>query len=71
MLRRVRERGLTGTVSDQNWALVIGLGTYVVLRVVDYFLPKGRHWKLIDRWSELDNPHHLPPKKPEEEKQQS
>lgn len=34
-------------MSDQAWAIVIGFLTIVVLRVIDFYLPKGR----ISRWA--------------------
>jgi hypothetical protein len=39
---------------------------YVALRLVDYVLPSGRHFKWFERWSNTDKP--TPPAKPEDEK---
>jgi len=32
-------------VNDQVWALIVGAITVIVLRVVDFYLPKGYHSK--------------------------
>lgn len=29
-------------MNDQAWAVIIGAATVVVLRIVDFFFPKGR-----------------------------
>ena len=64
-----RRRGRTaphacggGPVSDDR-AVLIGALTVALLRAVDYLLPKGRHWKLVDRWTSPDEP-----AKPEDDK---
>lgn len=45
-------------MSETSWAALIAFLTYVGIRVVDYLLPKGRHWTFVNRWSEKDdNPH--------------
>lgn len=34
-------------MSDQAWAIVIGAGVMVAIRVLDFFLPKGR----MSKWA--------------------
>lgn len=34
---------------DDRWALIIGATTVVVLRVVDWFMPKNFHSRWADR----------------------
>lgn len=50
-------------MSESSWAALIGVATYVALRLVDYAMPKGRHWKWIERFTKPDSP-----AKPEDEK---
>ena len=51
--------GVVVRVSDQVWAQAIaslvGLGVLVVLRVVDALLPKGRHFRFVDRFLAPDD----------------
>lgn len=49
-------------MSAERWAGFIALLTYVGLRLTDYLLPRGRHWRWIDRWTSPDEP-----AKPEDE----
>ena len=42
-------------MNDQSWAALVGLFVYVALRVVDYFLPKGRHFPFIDKITHPDD----------------
>lgn len=32
-------------MNDQGWAALIGLAVFVIMRVLDYFIPKGYMWK--------------------------
>lgn len=41
-------------MSDQSWAVLIGFLVVAGLRVLDWFLPKGRHSKWADRMSTRD-----------------
>lgn len=50
-------------VSESSAAALIGLAVYFGLRLVDYLLPKGRHWQWIERWSRPDKDP-LPPLPP-------
>ncbi len=50
-------------MSDDR-AVFIGALTVVLLRLIDYALPKGRHWKFIDRLTAKDDPDR--PAKPED-----
>lgn len=49
-------------VSEQAWAQAIasavGLIVFVALRVVDALLPKGRHFRFVDRFLTPDDPPH-------------
>jgi hypothetical protein len=36
-----------GDVNDQAWAIVIGAGVMVAIRILDFFLPKGR----MSKWA--------------------
>ena len=42
-------------VRDQDLATLIGFLVFVGLRLVDYLLPKGRHLKLIHRFTVSDD----------------
>lgn len=42
-------------MSDKDWAALVGLAVYLALRAVDYLLPKGRHFRFIDRWIVRDD----------------
>lgn len=53
-------------MSSESIAALIGVGVYLGLRLIDYLLPKGRHWRFIDRWTHLDREEK--PAHPEDEK---
>ena len=36
------------------WSAAVGVAVIVVLRVLDYLLPQGRHLRIIDRWTHDD-----------------
>ena len=38
-------------MSNETVGTLIGLAVFVLLRVVDYILPKGRHLRWIDRFT--------------------
>ena len=38
-------------MNSETVGTLIGLGVFVLLRIVDYLLPKGRHFRYIDRWT--------------------
>lgn len=38
-------------MNSETVGTIIGLGVFVLLRIVDYLLPKGRHLRYIDRWT--------------------
>ena len=38
-------------VSDQNWAILVGFLVVAGLRLLDWFLPKGRHSRWADQHS--------------------
>jgi len=48
-------------VSDQAWAIVIGAGVMVAIRILDFFLPKGR----MSKWAKAHSVPHE--EEPEEE----
>lgn len=35
---------MEGAVSDQTIATLVGLAVFIVMRVLDFIVPKGRHW---------------------------
>lgn len=37
-------------MSDQTWAVVIGAAVIAALRLLDAFLPKGYHLRLVERF---------------------
>lgn len=37
------------------WGILAGLATLLVLRVVDYFLPKGWHYKNLEKYASRNN----------------
>lgn len=41
-------------MSSEVFALIIAIGVPLVLRVVDYFLPKGRYFKLVEKYASKD-----------------
>ena len=49
-------------MSDQAWAQAIasavGVLVFIALRVVDAVLPKGRHFRFVDRFLSPDDPPH-------------
>lgn len=53
-------------MSESTIATLIGVGVYLGLRLIDYLLPKGRHWIWIERWTRRDSDDDLP--RPEDEK---
>jgi hypothetical protein len=42
-------------VNSETIGTLIGLGVFILLRVVDYLLPKGRHLRWIDRFTTLND----------------
>lgn len=39
-----------------DWAgVAVGIALYLGLRLIDYLLPKGRHLKIVDRYSHPDD----------------
>lgn len=51
-------------MSESTLVALVGLAVYLGMRLVDYLLPKGRHWTFIERWSRDDDD----PPHPEDEK---
>lgn len=37
-------------MNSDGWAALIGIGTYVALRLIDRMLPSGTHFKFVERW---------------------
>lgn len=54
-------------VSESSVAALVGLGVYLSLRLIDYFMPPGRHWTWIERITR-SNKDPLPPLPPADEK---
>lgn len=38
-------------MTDQTIAALVGVLVYVAVRLVDYLLPSGRRFRLLDRWT--------------------
>lgn len=51
-------------VSERDWATLVGFLAFVGLRLLDAWLPKGRHVRWMDRWLVKDDD----PAKPEDGK---
>lgn len=41
-------------MSPEGIAALIGLGVYAAMRLIDAFLPSGRHFTFVDRWLAKD-----------------
>ena len=42
-------------MSAELLALALAIGVPLALRLIDYLLPKGRHFGVADRWSHDDD----------------
>lgn len=42
--------GAVRALSDQTWAVVIGAAVVAALRLLDAFLPKGYHLRLMEKF---------------------
>ena len=42
-------------MTERDWATLIGFLVFAGLRVLDYLLPRGRHLKMIHRFSVPDD----------------
>lgn len=42
-------------MSEASIAALVALGVALGLRLIDYMLPKGRHWKWVGRYSDSDD----------------
>ena len=42
-------------MSAELLALALDIGVPLALRLIDYLLPKGRHFTIADRWSRDDD----------------
>lgn len=42
-------------MSDRDWATIIGFLVFVGLRLLDYLLPKGRHLRIVNRFTVEDD----------------
>lgn len=40
---------------DSAWAAITGAGVYLALRLIDYLLPRGHHWRFVDRYTNHDH----------------
>lgn len=43
-------------MNSDGWAALIGIGTYVALRLIDRMLPSGHHFRFVERWMVKDDP---------------
>lgn len=50
--------GVSDQAIAQAIASLVGLAVFVALRVVDAILPKGRHFRFVDRFLTPDDPPH-------------
>lgn len=48
-----------GRVSESSIVALVGLAVYAGMRLIDYLMPKGRHWRFVERWTHED--HHDDP----------
>ena len=46
---------MDGEVDGEVLALFVAIGVPIVLRVLDYLLPQGRHFRFVGRFSEPDD----------------
>jgi hypothetical protein len=37
------------------WTAAIGVGVIVAVRLVDWLLPSGHHFRAVDHWAEADD----------------
>lgn len=42
-------------MSESAIVALVGLAVYLGMRLVDYLLPKGRHWTFIERFTRDDD----------------
>lgn len=43
-------------MSEATIAALVGIGTALLLRILDALLPKGWHFKWVHHWAEPDDP---------------
>lgn len=43
-------------MSPSDKAALIGVAVYFIMRLIDAFIPRGRHFKFIDKWTTKDTP---------------
>ncbi len=43
-------------MSPSDKAALVGVAVYLVMRLIDAFIPHGRHFKFIERFTEPDDP---------------
>lgn len=43
-------------MTAELWALVLAVGVPLALRLIDLLIPKGRHLRIIDRFTVPDDP---------------
>lgn len=42
-------------MNESTIAALVGAGVYLVIRLIDYMLPKNRHWRFIERFTYRDH----------------
>lgn len=48
-------------MSPSDKAAMVGVAVYLVMRLIDAFIPHGRHFKFIERFTVADEPEDSPP----------
>lgn len=43
-------------MSEESLAALIGVGVYLLMRLIDALIPHGRHFKFIERFTAEDEP---------------
>lgn len=43
-------------MSPSDKAALVGVAVYFIMRLIDAFIPHGRHFKFIERWTVPDEP---------------
>lgn len=43
-------------MSAETIAALIGVAVYLAMRFIDALIPRGRHFKFVDRWTVEDEP---------------
>jgi hypothetical protein len=52
---------MTGDGDGAFWSAAVGVGVIIILRIVDWIMPQGHHFKFVDRWADDDGPQEQEP----------